>query len=60
MSRNLLSGNIPLSIGKLAKLRFLDISNNSLEGIVFEAHFSNLLMLKDLDPSYNTKLTFNV
>ncbi|KAL7586969.1 hypothetical protein Lser_V15G40721 [Lactuca serriola] len=57
---NLLNGTIPLSIGQLAKLRSLDISNNSLEGVVFEAHFANLSMLKHLDTSSNTKLTFNV
>nr|KAJ0189372.1 hypothetical protein LSAT_V11C800409580 [Lactuca sativa] len=60
LSSNLLNGSIPLSIGKLAKLRSLVLSNNSLEGVVTEAYFANLSMLKDLDASSNTKLTFNV
>ncbi|XP_052622731.1 receptor-like protein 48 [Lactuca sativa] len=57
---NLLNGTIPASIGQLAKLRYLDFSNNSLEGVVSEAHFANFFMLKYLDTSSNTKLTFNV
>ncbi|XP_023745093.1 receptor-like protein EIX2 [Lactuca sativa] len=57
---NFLNGTIPISLGKLAKLHSLDVSNNSLEGVVFEAHFANHSMLKYLDTSYNTKLTFNV
>ncbi|XP_052622381.1 receptor-like protein EIX1 [Lactuca sativa] len=60
LSSNLLNGSIPLSIGKFAKLRSLVLSNNSLEGVVTEAYFANLSMLKDLDASSNTKLTFNV
>ncbi|KAL7587330.1 hypothetical protein Lser_V15G37585 [Lactuca serriola] len=60
LSSNLLNGSIPLSIGKLAKLRSLVLSNNSLEGVVTEAYFANLSMLKDLDTSSNSKLTFNV
>nr|KAJ0190657.1 hypothetical protein LSAT_V11C800410150 [Lactuca sativa] len=60
LGSNLLNGTIPVSIGQLAKLRHLYISNNSLEGAVTEAHFANLSVLKDLDASSNTKLTFNV
>ncbi|XP_023762866.1 receptor-like protein 19 [Lactuca sativa] len=60
MYSNLLNGSIPESFGKLAKLDWLDMSNNSLEGVVSEAHFANLSMLKHLDTSSNTKLTFNV
>ncbi|CAI9299661.1 unnamed protein product [Lactuca saligna] len=56
---NLLNGTIPVSIGQLAKIGSLHVSNNSLEGVVFEAHFGNLLMLRSLDASSNTKLTFN-
>ncbi|XP_023762042.1 receptor-like protein EIX1 [Lactuca sativa] len=56
---NLLNGTIPVSIGQLTKLVVLDISNNSLDKAVTEAHFANTLMLKDLDASSNTKLTFN-
>ncbi|KAL7589650.1 hypothetical protein Lser_V15G37590 [Lactuca serriola] len=60
LSSNLLNGSIPLSIGKLSKLRSLVLSNNSLEGVVTEAYFANLSMLKDLDTSSNSKLTFHV
>ncbi|XP_052622231.1 receptor-like protein EIX1 isoform X2 [Lactuca sativa] len=60
LGSNLLDGTIPVSIGQLAKLRTLFISNNSLEGAVTEAHFANLSVLKLLDASSNTKLTFNV
>ncbi|XP_052622418.1 receptor-like protein EIX2 [Lactuca sativa] len=60
LGSNLLDGTIPVSIGQIAKLRTLYISNNSLEGAVTEAHFANLSVLKYLDASSNTKLTFNV
>nr|KAJ0192455.1 hypothetical protein LSAT_V11C800409650 [Lactuca sativa] len=60
LSQNGLTGSIPVSIGQVAKLRHLFISDNSLEGAVTEAHFANLSVLKDLDASSNTKLTFNV
>ncbi|KAL4588188.1 hypothetical protein LXL04_001070 [Taraxacum kok-saghyz] len=60
MYSNLLNGIIPVSIGQLAKLQKLDLSHNSLEGVVSQAHFANLSMLKYLDTSSNTKLTFNV
>ncbi|XP_023757410.1 receptor-like protein EIX2 [Lactuca sativa] len=60
LSSNQLNGTIPAAIGKLAKLHSLDFSNNSLQGVVFEAHFADLSMLKYLDASFNTKLTFNV
>ncbi|KAL7588814.1 hypothetical protein Lser_V15G37014 [Lactuca serriola] len=59
LGSNLLNGTIPVSIGQLTKLVVLDISNNSLDKAVTEAHFANTLMLKDLDASSNTKLTFN-
>ncbi|XP_042753707.1 receptor-like protein EIX1 [Lactuca sativa] len=57
---NQLTGPIPTSIGQLSKLHYLDSSNNFFEGVVSEAHFANLSMLKYLDASSNTKLTFNV
>ncbi|KAL7588782.1 hypothetical protein Lser_V15G37561 [Lactuca serriola] len=60
LSQNHLTGPVPEFPGKLAKLRSLVLSNNSLEGVVTEAYFANLSMLKDLDASSNTKLTFNV
>ncbi|KAJ0742389.1 putative non-specific serine/threonine protein kinase [Helianthus annuus] len=60
VSRNQLSGTIPITIGQLSELSSLDISYNSLEGVVSESHFAKLSMLKYLDATYNSKLTFNV
>ncbi|KAJ0538892.1 putative non-specific serine/threonine protein kinase [Helianthus annuus] len=57
---NLLNGMIPVSIGRLSKLVLLDLSNNSLEGLVSEAHFATLSMLKRLDITSNHKLIFNI
>ncbi|KAJ0546906.1 putative non-specific serine/threonine protein kinase [Helianthus annuus] len=57
---NLLNGMIPVSIGRLSKLVLLDLSNNSLEGLVLEAHFATLSMLKRLDITSNHKLIFNI
>ncbi|GJV05646.1 leucine-rich repeat protein [Tanacetum coccineum] len=57
---NSLNGTVPVSIGQLTKLRDLHISENSLEGVISEAHFAKLSMLKYLDTAYNNKLTFNV
>ncbi|KAL7611155.1 hypothetical protein Lser_V15G12828 [Lactuca serriola] len=60
LTSNRLNGTIPVSISQLPKLHSVDISNNFLEGVVSEAHFANLSMLKHLDTSSNTGLTFNV
>ncbi|GJV55605.1 leucine-rich repeat protein [Tanacetum coccineum] len=57
---NSLNGTVPVSIGQLTKLRDLDISKNSLEGVITEAHLAKLSMLKYLFTSSNSKLTFNV
>ncbi|XP_023745095.1 receptor-like protein EIX1 [Lactuca sativa] len=61
ISESKLTGVIPKSLGRLRRtnLHYLDISDNSLKGVVFEAHFANLSMLKRLAASSNTKLTFN-
>nr|GEV37894.1 leucine-rich repeat protein [Tanacetum cinerariifolium] len=57
---NLLNGTITVSIEEFTKLRDLDISTNSLEGVINEAHIAKLSMLKNLDASHNSKLTFIV
>nr|GEX10598.1 leucine-rich repeat protein [Tanacetum cinerariifolium] len=57
---NSLNGTVPVSIGRFTKLRYLDMSKNSLVGVITEAHFAKLSMLKYLDTSSNSKLTFNV
>uniref|UniRef100_A0A5B7BRY8 Putative Disease resistance family protein / LRR family protein n=1 Tax=Davidia involucrata TaxID=16924 RepID=A0A5B7BRY8_DAVIN len=59
LTRNQLSGSIPVSLGQLSNLKKFDISFNLLEGVVSEAHFANLSMLKDMTTSSNF-LTFKV
>ncbi|XP_047949649.1 receptor-like protein EIX1 [Salvia hispanica] len=59
LSANNLTGSIPLSIGQLSKLQLLDLSHNSLEGLVFESHFIKLDKLKTLDLSFNS-LIFDI
>ncbi|KAF5794302.1 putative non-specific serine/threonine protein kinase [Helianthus annuus] len=60
LQSNQLTGPIPVSLWQLTKLIELDVSENSLEGVVMEAHFANLSMLLSLDTSANHKLIFNV
>nr|KAJ0207160.1 hypothetical protein LSAT_V11C500243840 [Lactuca sativa] len=55
LNSNLLSGPIPVSLGKLDRLQYLDVSNNSLEGVVSEAHFAKLSTLMGLITSFNTR-----
>nr|GMC84003.1 receptor-like protein 12 [Ipomoea batatas] len=59
-SGNKLQGGLPETIGKLSKLEKLFASSNSLEGVVTEAHFSNLSKLQSLDLSFNVALSFNL
>ncbi|CAL5209415.1 unnamed protein product [Lathyrus oleraceus] len=56
---NKLIGEIPTSIGLLTELEFLDLVDNSFEGIISESHFTNLSKLKGLELSHNS-LTMKV
>ncbi|KAD2804403.1 hypothetical protein E3N88_37780 [Mikania micrantha] len=50
---NQFTGNIPMSLGQLSKLKKLDLSRNSLAGVLYETHFTNLMNLIYLDLSLN-------
>ncbi|GAU49744.1 hypothetical protein TSUD_43310 [Trifolium subterraneum] len=50
---NKLIGKIPMSIGLLTELEWLNLSENSFEGVVSESHFANLSKLNDLELSNN-------
>ncbi|PON36603.1 LRR domain containing protein [Trema orientale] len=56
LSNNYLNGTIPEIIGNLSELETLNMSGNSLKGVITEAHFSKLSKLKYLDLSSNTIL----
>ncbi|KAG6511449.1 receptor-like protein 12 [Zingiber officinale] len=51
---NELSGVIPLNFGLLAHLEELDLSSNSMQGNITEAHFSRLMNLMHLNISFNS------
>ncbi|XP_039119327.1 receptor-like protein EIX1 [Dioscorea cayenensis subsp. rotundata] len=51
LGNNMLNGTIPENIGKLSKLFELNLSSNSLMGVLTESHFANLVNLKYLDLS---------
>ncbi|KAJ1255417.1 hypothetical protein BS78_K241100 [Paspalum vaginatum] len=53
IDENYLSGSVPVEIGTLRNLRILGISNNSLSGVISEAHFSGLTNLEEIDLSHN-------
>ncbi|CAL5332280.1 unnamed protein product [Camellia sinensis] len=56
---NQLNGTLPQSLGHLSKLKHFDVSDNLLEGIVFEAHFTNIINLREFYASRN-RLTLKV
>ncbi|XP_047949653.1 receptor-like protein EIX1 [Salvia hispanica] len=59
LSANNFTGSIPVSVGQLAKLQLLDLSHNSLEGLVSESHFIKHDKLNTLDLSFNS-LIFDI
>ncbi|KAM0042400.1 putative non-specific serine/threonine protein kinase [Helianthus debilis subsp. tardiflorus] len=60
LGSNQLTGPIPVTVWQLTKLVDLDVSENSLEGVVLEAHLANLSMLKSLDTTGNHNLLINI
>lgn len=53
LTNNRFNGTIPESIGRLAKLRMLQLQENSFVGTLTENHFVNLTDLFYMDLSYN-------
>ena len=60
LQNNRLNGTIPENLGKQSMLEYLNLADNSLEGIISEAHFSKLTKLKSLDFAYNPSLVFKI
>ncbi|KAL1088145.1 hypothetical protein V6Z11_D08G230800 [Gossypium hirsutum] len=58
LSGNQLEGPLPVNIGKMSQLELLDVSSNSLHGVISEVHLFNLTKLKELSISFNS-LSFN-
>ncbi|KAK6802692.1 hypothetical protein RDI58_000475 [Solanum bulbocastanum] len=56
---NKLTGTLPKSLGQLSMLEYFFISNNKLEGVVTESHFSKLMQLQLFSASRNN-LTLKV
>ncbi|XP_071738676.1 receptor-like protein EIX2 [Rutidosis leptorrhynchoides] len=59
LSGNQLSGDLPNSLGQLSNLTSLDVSSNSLHGVISDLHFINLSSITYLDMSFNS-ISFNL
>ncbi|XP_009591631.1 receptor-like protein EIX2 [Nicotiana tomentosiformis] len=59
LGNNKLTGTLPKSLGQLTMLEIIDISNNRLEGVVTESHFTNCTQLRQFFAS-NNDLTLKV
>ncbi|KAL8556998.1 hypothetical protein ACS0TY_004465 [Phlomoides rotata] len=53
LSDNRLTGNLPMSMGKLYNLEVLDIEYNKMRGVVTESHFDSLKKLTSFVASEN-------
>ncbi|XP_047952037.1 receptor-like protein EIX2 [Salvia hispanica] len=60
LSENNFTGPIPLSLGQLSELKLLDLTHNSLEGLVSESHFIKLDKLTELHLSFNPLLHLDI
>ncbi|TYH07371.1 hypothetical protein ES288_A08G228500v1 [Gossypium darwinii] len=54
LSGNQLKGPLLVNIEKMSQLELLDVSSNSLHGVISEVHLFNLTKLKELSRSFNS------
>ncbi|CAL9016374.1 unnamed protein product, partial [Prunus brigantina] len=55
-----MNGSIPKGLGKLSELEVLDLSENSWEGILTDAHFINLTRLKAISIFSYDPISLNI